>query len=65
MLGKTLMRMEARVLGLIITRNLYFSKHCGLLALKANCSIYNIFRVLKSYIPEVYVCNYKIYVRPS
>lgn len=55
---------EARDLGYIITSDLSFSKHCQLLVKKASFRIYNLFRALKSCIPEIYIRAFKSYVRP-
>lgn len=55
---------EARDLGYNVTSDLCFSQHCRILVKKANCRIYNLFRALKSKLPEVYIRAYKTYVRP-
>lgn len=55
---------EARDLGYNVTSDLCISQHCRVLVKKANYRIYNLFKVLKSKLPEVYIRAYKTYVRP-
>lgn len=63
--GQCLIKVDVvRGLGYTITSHFGFSKHCRMLVRRACYRLCNIFRTLKSTIPEAYIATFKTSVRP-
>lgn len=55
---------EVRDLGFIVSADLSFDSHYRSIVKKANYRIYNLFKVLRTRDPQIYLRAYKTYVRP-